>query len=723
MQAPPAPPALQPLPPAPQVAQPLPITYHAKYLDPAYDQFGGSFINLYNEVAVGATTPAALRSAIYRDGNAGDLLHTLVHVRDPTADPDDPGTIIAYHRLTRKDTKLGHPATPYDNLGTAFFGDLVNGQAPYSVVVPDAMFNQTAIVQAPTVGHLTQLMTADPAAEWFGPFAAGDPDVVPLTTRQLIVVPNRYVTPFLTTGMTPRQAYQTVSAMITQDNQVVACEPLLDWLRVTMTKRGGANPLPVTCALPLSSPTFTTPQAQQQFFAYRLAIIHHDFPHLGAGQAHNNAAVVAQGLAALTQEHRMTRQLQEQQIANKDTLKKPSDYFGVQLEKLMRWTQVASEADLPQIYHDIANAKKARVRILVQHAVEQVLANYNFKRDFPVSITLANKIINLQWDTAVVDDLTTGLSVFSFGSIDKVSMEHQRRLNQHADTIFMGQAAPSWVDVATVQDSKQDLCIPTTLANLRYLVQRSLALWHVLLGPQHSVTRQYQQYHNIMVTREQDLDSVVTRDPTMKYMVPALLARILQVDTNSWLTEQLTSVYPVHLTTLLDVFKDIERQRPWEPLFPPGYTQMLPVTGPSTTYSIASQGTTTTGLSTLSSGIVTSGGNPTTNTRNQSSSVAPPSSGGAPTTRTPSNVVRNLNFNPIFNKFKEMNIRARPLKQRLMAQNIAFPANARNNGMCITYHAMGICNDQCKFISDHYKHSEAEDETLRAWCEQHFRLE
>jgi hypothetical protein len=227
----------------------LPVTYQSKYLDPAYDQFGGSYVNLYNEVAVGASPPAALCNALYRkDGNSGDLLHALVHVCEIDADLDDPGTIIAYHRLSRKDAKVGHTPTPFDNLGTAFFGgDLVNGQAPYSVVIPDGMFNQqTVVVQVPTNGHLNQLMTADPAAQCFGPFAAGDPDVVPITTRQLIIVPNRYVTPFMHVGMKPQQAYQVLSALIAQDNQNIACEPLLDWLQVTLTKQGGANALPVT---------------------------------------------------------------------------------------------------------------------------------------------------------------------------------------------------------------------------------------------------------------------------------------------------------------------------------------------------------------------------------------------------------------------------------------------------------------------------------------------
>ena len=185
--------------------------------------------------------------------------------------------------------------------------------------------------------------------------------------------------------------------------------------------------------------------------------------------------------------------------------------------------------------------------------------------------------------------------------------------------------------------------------------------------------------------------------------------------------EQLSSVYPQQLTILTDVFKEIERQRPWEPLFPAGYTQYLPM-GSLTPDHVSHGGTNTTGASTITSGAssLTSGSNTAPTTRNPAPA---PTGSAAPTTRPQSNMVRNIHFNPVFNKFKEMNLRARPLKQRLIAQGVAFPTNARNSGMCITFHAMGVCNDQCKFISDHYKHTEAEDETLRAWCEQHYKAE
>jgi hypothetical protein len=59
----------------------------------------------------------------------------------------------------------------------------------------------------------------------FGPFNAGDANIEPVTTRVAVVVPNRYVVPFLSIGMQPQAAYLALSGMIHLDGNDVACEP------------------------------------------------------------------------------------------------------------------------------------------------------------------------------------------------------------------------------------------------------------------------------------------------------------------------------------------------------------------------------------------------------------------------------------------------------------------------------------------------------------------
>ena len=305
MQAPPIPQAAAP----PQQPQPLgitvlPNTYAEKYRDPQTDSLGGNYINLCNEYAVGNTQPAALRNATYRAGNVGTLLHGLVHIREVGAAPDDPGTIVALHRLTRPESLIGQAPLPFANLGLAYFGDVINGQAPATVHVPDAWFNQTVPVQVPSHGLLGQQFAAHPADETFGPFQASDPNIDVITTQQIVLVPNKYALPCITTGLSLRNAYLAIKGLVQQAEDEVACEPLLDWLRATLTLRGGANPLPVTVVHPTGPPLFANPHTQQAFAAYRLSVFHQDFLHFQPGHQHQSAALIAKGISDLTAEQR-----------------------------------------------------------------------------------------------------------------------------------------------------------------------------------------------------------------------------------------------------------------------------------------------------------------------------------------------------------------------------------------------------------------------------------
>jgi hypothetical protein len=76
------------------VASVAATTYRDKYQDQQYDDFGGNYVNLYNEYAVGNTQePLPLRNSVYRAGNSGTLLRGLVHVKDPNGAAHDPGRL------------------------------------------------------------------------------------------------------------------------------------------------------------------------------------------------------------------------------------------------------------------------------------------------------------------------------------------------------------------------------------------------------------------------------------------------------------------------------------------------------------------------------------------------------------------------------------------------------------------------------------------------------
>lgn len=721
-------------PPAPQPPHPnlnqhlmpaLPVqhnTYREAYMHPTTDPFQGNYINLYNEYNVGTTTPLDLRNAIYRDGNNGVYLNILMHVRDPAAAPADPGLIVGYHRLTRRDTRLGQVPLPFDGQGLAYFGDVLNGQSPTTVVIPDPLYNQLPVVQVPTGARFQQLFAAEPERGTFGPFAAGDPDVEAVVTRGLIVIPNKYVVPFLTAGMTPKTAYNVLLGLITQDGNEVACAPLLDWLRVTLTHRGpGPAQDPArTCHKPLSPPAFVRPEDQQAFATYRLEILHRDLPHIQPGVHHNSAVLIAQGLTALTDEQRLARQDAELHRQSKDALKTATDYFGVLLERIMRWCQVASEQDLPPIYETIANTKKGKIRLVLQTAIEEALTHLRYIEEFPVSPPLATKIVELKWHSAVKEDFTVGLNIFCLGSLDDETMEDQRRINHHADTIASGSAAPSLLDVATIHDGKHDVCIPRTFAQLRYCVERSQALWHVLLGPQHPLTVQHKRYREQLVSQEKSLERTLPRNPSHRYLVPALLARVIQLEVNHWLGTQMRTATAVPFAPLTEVFADIERERPWEPSFPARYIQLV---DPMSSGAANSSATLTPGFAaTIAGGTATTGA---VSTLSGASTVGSFAAASATPQTTPRNtMVRNISYRAaLFEDFKALGIRIGKLKDALRERNVKMPRNVSGQPMCLAYHVLGYCNERCNSSKDHMTHTEKEDKDLHVWCKEHFKLE
>ena len=134
-------------------------SYQSWYADPTSDPFEGNYVNLYHEYATGGRhTPASLRDGLYNSGNAGTPIHILVHIRDPQAAVEDPGYIVAYHRLTRHVARFGQIGRPFDGHGHAFMGDIVEGQVPVTVQVSDSLFNQLTVVQIPTTPRLAQIM-------------------------------------------------------------------------------------------------------------------------------------------------------------------------------------------------------------------------------------------------------------------------------------------------------------------------------------------------------------------------------------------------------------------------------------------------------------------------------------------------------------------------------------------------------------------------------------
>ena len=230
------------------------------------------------------------------------------------------------------------------------------------------------------------------------------------------------------------------------------------------------------------------------------------------------------------------------------------------------------------------------------------------------------------------------------------------------------------------------------------------------------MTVAHHEYRRMLITQEKRLEGLVTEDASMRYMVPALLGRRVQLAVNTWLGNQSRSALPIQFPTLTDVLHDFHLGRRWEPTFPVGYLHS------TSTGSLPAQAVSIAGTApTIAGSTVTSGGSSLTSASTITGPSAPTNSASAQPTNS---LVRNLAFNEAaFGTYKAMNIKARTLKDQLRTRNVSCPNNGRGEPMCLTYHVHGMCNARCRFAADQIAHTPAEDETFSAWCAQHYCLD
>jgi hypothetical protein len=245
-----------------------------------------------------------VRTRIYSNGNKGIPISHLLVARQVNDPADSAGSIQGYHhRVARYQPSLV-AATPFDDVACAFLGDARNGQAPHTAVWDDAYFARNAAVQVPTAANMDQLLAADPVLELVGPFAAGDQDTEVLTVRNSVYVPNRHMTMSLSDAMTPRQAWARVRGSVVADGLEQECGPLLDWLRVALTRRV-ANQGSTLAQVPPAAQVLATLDGATIFQNYRLSLVERDHPDLRAGPTAQGAQLVAGGLNDLATQSRL----------------------------------------------------------------------------------------------------------------------------------------------------------------------------------------------------------------------------------------------------------------------------------------------------------------------------------------------------------------------------------------------------------------------------------
>jgi hypothetical protein len=248
-------------------------------------------------------------------------------------------------------TMVGMPPHQWDNRAFAFKGDLVQGQLPSVDFGSDYLHQIPGQQTVPTSDALTQLLAGDPALDMVGPFANGEAGTELIRTRRCIYVPPRYVTLFLETDLSPREGYERFLAAATANNDVVECAPLLQWLRLALTRTGDGLGSALVRAPPL------VPLADAKLIHHRWSFVIQDLPVLDPVQVQHGAHYIASSIGALAHEQCVARQ-EDQLCRVAENNKSPSAHFGSALLAVLRLCQVGHEFMLPPLYRQLAKAPK-----------------------------------------------------------------------------------------------------------------------------------------------------------------------------------------------------------------------------------------------------------------------------------------------------------------------------------------------------------------------------
>jgi hypothetical protein len=228
------------------------------------------------ESAPGGQTPAQIRELVTNNPRDSSLGYaTLVF---SAANPAHQGLIYRVHSVAKFGTRP-HFWIHWDGHIFGSINDVVGHQIPTTVELPvDALFARQDDSVSFRVG-LPQLMNAmfgtDPALELLGVFTNFDAGTELIQSRNMVPIPHRYMRHFIGGGVKPRHAWETAGSNIMNNNDQVACAPLLNFLRLACTRNvaGDAQGL-------VTKPVLEAPLADAALTRQRTELVEFKLPGL-----------------------------------------------------------------------------------------------------------------------------------------------------------------------------------------------------------------------------------------------------------------------------------------------------------------------------------------------------------------------------------------------------------------------------------------------------------
>ena len=256
-------------------------------------------------------------------------------------------------------------------------------------------------------------------------------------------------------------------------------QPLIDWLRVSLTRGNAAAETPSPVTLPASpSVPMVTPELAERL----QRLVKGDLP---AWQQTSAPSITRELPAAQPTQQQQLEQLLLTQLLRQqgagisgETTKMPSSHFKGTINLLLRLTSKSDESDLPEIYHRWANSNKKEFRAVLQEVFDQNAILLGLPE--PVATAdLALTISTLKFASADEDDLEQGLQPFAVAYHSQKTLAEQAALNSLHDLLYMG--TPQLTDLWAMKAANK-LWIPTKASQLVRTIKSFAVVLATVLG-------------------------------------------------------------------------------------------------------------------------------------------------------------------------------------------------------------------------------------------------
>jgi hypothetical protein len=517
-----------------------------------------------------------------------------------------------------------------------------------------------------------------------------------------MLVPFRYVRILLQRPLTPREAWVQLAGAIYNYGNQIACEPLLDWLRVAITRQGEDQ------ASRLQQEHPRVPLMLPDLVQRRWQLIITDLPALSSGATMAAGHVIASSLNALVADNREFRMADEAR-REQNSSRTPEKCFGRNgVLKLLRLCQVPTSESLPDMWIQMANEPRRQDGIVtIQQAFDSTAQGLGlFGVHIPITPDLVAKIRSVALEMSNEDDLTTGIHPFTFAYLDTSEIAEAYAIAEQYKMLHDDKGAPTLQD-AFILATPGRVKMPKSFSEAHIYFQNFRVTLHVLMGSNHALTKAYDAFWRRWSTSQQYLLGVYTQQPGM---FPTLAVRWVQLWISLWFAQQALENAPLEVPNFAELLNHIRLHMPWEPSLPSQYYNTRTISTQAVTLQHVVPTTTSSGIP---------GATHDTGTGPKAATIIT----APPTIKTRGTIVRKTTpINPAFQKFVDVNLRVRDVLQRAGPSN-RVPNNSGGVEMCLSYHMKGVCNSNCARHLDHKEHQPAEDQSIVSWCERNYKPE